>query len=238
MSEVPKWPKQFPPLSPDYEAIHDAFVKKWLETLPTRYAAIERFNHTYPVDAWKAHAQRKPRPRTLEVGPGIGAHLEYEDLARQDYHAIELRQNLIEPLRARFPQLLAVQGSIEERTPFEDGQFDRVVAIHVLEHLRNLPAGLDEIRRILAPDGVFTAVVPVEGGLAYSVARRVSAQRLFEKTYKLPYKPFIEREHVNTYAELRDELQRRFRVAASRRWPLPGLPVTFNLVVGLTLAPS
>jgi ubiquinone/menaquinone biosynthesis C-methylase UbiE len=36
--------------------------------------------------------------------------------------------------------------------PFEDGYFDRVIAIHVLEHLPDLPRALREISRLMKKD--------------------------------------------------------------------------------------
>ena len=81
-----------------------------------------------------------------------------------------------------------IVGDCQTRLPFEDGSFDRYLAIHVLEHLPNLPACIAEAWRLLDKDrGQFLAVIPCEGGLAYSLARRISAQRLFERTYGMPY---------------------------------------------------
>jgi len=237
MSHAQKWPKRFAPLTPEQESIRNDFMKQWLEVLPRKYGAIERFNHGYPVWTWAARkSTHAARPvRTLEVGAGLGAHIGYEDLSHQDYHALEMRENVLAVLKNRFPMVHAVLGSIEERRPFPDGYFDRVVIVHVLEHLCNLPAALDEIRRLLSPTGVLSVVVPCEGGLAYTLARRISAQRIFERTYHSPYQWYIEREHVSTYSEIHEELTRRFRITHEQRWPLPGLPIALNLVVGLTL---
>jgi SAM-dependent methyltransferase len=231
------WPKTFDPLTPEQERIRDDFMMRWLEVLPQRYGAIERFNHEYPVRAWARHG-RPPaagRARTLEIGAGLGAHIGYEDLSQQDYHALEMRPNVLDVLRQRYPAVEAVLGNIEESTPFPDGYFHRIVVVHVLEHLCNLPAALVEIDRLMAPAGLLSVVAPCEGSLAYSLARRVSAKRIFEKMYRTPYRWFIEREHVNTYHEVRTELARRFHIIDERRWPLRSLPLAMNLVVGLTM---
>jgi SAM-dependent methyltransferase len=153
MSHPQKWPKRFAPLTPEQESILNDFVKQWLEVLPRRYSAIERFNHGYPVWTWaEQRSSHATKPvRTLEVGAGLGAHIGYEDLSHQDYHALEMRENVLEVLKSRFPMVHAVLGSIEERRPFADGYFDRVVIVHVLEHLCNLPAARDEFRRLPSP---------------------------------------------------------------------------------------
>jgi SAM-dependent methyltransferase len=232
-----KWPKSFPPLTPQQEAIRNDFVKRWLEVFPDRYGLVERFNHEYPLRAWDTLAAPGGAPvRTLEIGAGLGSHLVHERLDRQEYHALELRENVLAVLKRRYPAVHATLGDIEQRTPFPDAFFDRVIVVHVLEHLCNLPAALDEIRRVLKPTGILSVVAPCEGGFAYSLARRISAQRMFEKEYGSSYRWFIEREHVNTYDEVLEELTGRFTLTHERRWPLPGLPIAVNLIVGLTLS--
>jgi len=46
--------------------------------------------------------------------------------------------------------------------PFEDHSFDAVIALDILEHLDDPVAALEEIRRVLKPNGVFYVSVPLE----------------------------------------------------------------------------
>ena len=109
----------------------------------------------------------------------------------------------------------------------------------MLEHLPNLPAAVAELHRLCDKTrGVFSVVIPCEGGFAYSMARRVSAQRIFEKRYGKPYRWFIEREHVNRPHEILEELHPYFTVAHRRFFPFRFIPVVWcNLCIGLTLTP-
>ena len=137
----------------------------------------------------------------------------------------------------RHPEVEVIVGDAQERMPFDDGSFDRVLAIHVLEHLPNLPAALAEIRRLLKPSGRLVVVIPCEGGLAYSLARRISAQRIFEKRYGMSYRFFIESEHINVPREILEECAAHFAVVRRRYFPLV-VPLTVpNLVIGLELTP-
>ncbi len=231
------WPKTFPPLTPEQQRISDDFMKHWHEVLPNKFGVIDRFNHAYPV----AHAPDEFR-RTLEIGAGIGEHLKYENLTPEqegEYHALELRENMSAAIRERFPRVRTVTGDCQARLPHPDGHFDRVLAIHVLEHLPNLPAAAREMYRLCdKARGVFSVVIPCEGSLAYTVARRVSAQRIFERRYKQRYQWFIEREHVNRPHEILEELAPYFTVAHRRFFPFRFVPATWcNLVIGLTLKP-
>ncbi len=225
------WPKTIPPLTPEQIRIRDDFMNHWLQVLPNQFGLIEEFNHRYPVRTFA------PGVKTLEIGAGIGAHLKFENLAHQDYTALELRPELAHAIRARFPKAQALVGDCQQHIDAPDGYYDRVLAIHVLEHLPDLPRALDEIRRVLKPSGTFVAVIPCEGGLAYSFARNISARRIFERRYKMSYDWCIASEHINRPDEILNELTARFKIRHRAFFPLVVPIVAANLVIGLTLQP-
>jgi SAM-dependent methyltransferase len=224
------WPKQLPEFTDEQRRVRDEFMARWLEILPSRYGMIERFNHTYGVEG-------AATGKTLEIGAGLGEHLRYEDLTNQDYYVVELREELTRAIRERYPTVTALVADCQDRLPFDDAFFDRVLAVHVLEHLPDLPRALDEIQRVLSPGGRFHAVIPCEGGLAYSVARRISAQRIFEKEFGMSYEWLIRSEHVNVPWEIQMELEKRFRLVGSRYFPFRVPSTAVNLVIGLSLEP-
>jgi len=228
------WPKIIPPLTPEQKAISDDFMRYWHEVLPRHFGLVDTFNHGYPVK----HAPGE-FVSTLEIGAGLGTHLEYERLTseqQKNYVALELRENMAAKIRARFPNVQTSVGDCQERLPFPDGHFDRVLAIHVLEHLPNLPAALREIYRVCHPQrGIFSVVIPCEGGLAYGLARKISAQRLFENRYHQSYDWFIQREHINRPHEIMEALAEHFEIAHRAWFPLVVPSVALNLCIGLTL---
>jgi SAM-dependent methyltransferase len=226
------WPKVLPPLSAEQQKVSDDFYRHWHEVLPNKYRAIEEFNHSYP----KRVLAELSRPRTLEIGAGTGGHIAHEDLSIQSYYCIELRQHLADYIMQRFPQVHAVVGDCQRNIPFEDGFFSRVLATHVLEHLTNLPAALDEIKRVLAPGGRLSVVLPCDPGLAYEFARRISSERMFRKRYGMPYDWFIFREHINSPEEILTLLRQRFELLHTEYWPLKVPAVNLNLCIGVTLS--
>ncbi len=48
----------------------------------------------------------------------------------------------------------------EDELPFADLSFDRIIALHLLENTDNLGSTLEEIWRVLAPEGRFIAIIP------------------------------------------------------------------------------
>ena len=226
-----RWPKTPPPLSAEQSAAREAFMGAWLDALPTRYGIVERFNH----GALARLPPNRAHWRTLEIGAGIGAHVAFEDLRNQEYYCLELRPEFCEKLRALPGVAGVVAADIEHQTPFEAASFDRIIAIHTLEHLRDLPAALREVDRLLRPDGIFDVVLPCEGGFAYSIARRISAKPMFERRFKMPYGPIIANEHVNTLREVLAELEPRFYAETIKRFPFRIPWTALNLCVALRL---
>lgn len=237
--QTAKWPKTLPPLTPEQKVICDDFMKRWHVELAgrSRYGMIERFNHLFPV--------KHSRPgfkTTLEIGAGLGEHLQYEKLSpeqERNYHCNEFRENMAAEIKRRFPNVQTVVGDCQQRMNFADGYFDRYIAVHVLEHLPDLPAAIREAYRLLNKEhGQMLVVIPCEGSPAYTLARRLSAQRVFEKAYKMPYDIFIKREHINLPHEILEELNPYFTVESRSFFPLPFLPfVLNNLCIGLVLKP-
>lgn len=237
MEAVGKWPKVQAPLSHEQELAWEGFCKLWLEVLPWRYRLVERFNHTFPIRYSPARDGE-----TLEIGAGLGGHLAHEQLSPEQeghYWAVELRAGIAEQIRVKFPRVNVIVADCQEPLEFADGCFSRCIAVHVLEHLPNLPACVREVWRLLDKDhGRLLAAIPCEGGPAYSLARRLSAKRIFEGEYKMPYEPLIKREHLNLPPEVMAELAPYFVLEHRRFFPLPFLPITSaNLVIGLSLRP-
>jgi SAM-dependent methyltransferase len=231
------WPKAVPELTPEQKRISDDFMRYWLQILPQRYGVLDAFNHRYALDNAASGFRT-----TLEVGAGNGEHLRYEKLSqeqRANYFAVDIRANVLAELRRSHPDVQCIEANCQERMDFPDAFFDRILAIHVLEHLPNLPSAVDELHRLCNKErGFLSVVIPCEGGLAYWLARKISSERIFRKRYGQPYKWLIEREHLNRPHEIFSELRRRFSVIHRRFFPLRLPAVWANLVIGITLRPK
>jgi SAM-dependent methyltransferase len=224
------WPKTLPSLTDRQQQIREDFYQVWLEELPQRYGVVEGFNHRYPL-----RTLRSREMRTLDIGAGRGEHLAYERLDDQEYVALELRQELADRIIAAYPKARVIVGDIQGHLDFPDGYFDRILAIHVLEHLPNLPAALAEIRRLLSPRGRFSVLIPCDPGLAYNLARNISARRMFESRYRVSYDWFVACEHINSTREILNCLKGNFEPVDRTFFPLKIPVVNANLVLGLTL---
>jgi SAM-dependent methyltransferase len=224
-------------MTPEQKRISDEFMKLWHEELPHRFGVVENFNHSFPV--------RHSRPgfrSSIEIGAGLGEHLHYEKLTaeqEENYYAVELRENMAMEIRRRFQKVKAITGDCQARLDFADGTFDRYIAVHVLEHLPNLPECLREAYRLLDKErGQLLVVIPCEGSPAYSFARKISAERMYNRHFEGGYTWLISREHINRPHEILAELDRYFTIEKKVFFPLPFLPFVFNnLCIGISLRP-
>ena len=224
-------------MTSEQKRISDEFMKLWHQELPSRFRFVEDFNHSFPVK------NSRPGFRTsIEIGAGLGEHLHYEKLTpvqEAGYVAVELRENMAAEIRRRFPRVRAITGDCQARLDFADGYFDRYIAVHVLEHLPDLPACIREAYRLLDKKrGQMLVVIPCEGSPAYSLARKISAERVYNRHFSGGYDWLISREHINRPHEILAELKPYFTIERKVLFPLPFLPfVLNNLCIGLSLKP-
>jgi SAM-dependent methyltransferase len=138
----------------------------------------EMMEHTYPIlfrveqSHWWHTGRRKiiasfvedicrrvtdRRPRILDVGCGTGANLlmlsQYGDA-----EGVDVSEDALAFCHER--GLEKVKLGAAEALPYDDGTFDLVTALDVVEHLDDDLAGLREMRRVLRPGGRVLLFVP------------------------------------------------------------------------------
>lgn len=152
-----------------------------------------------------------PFDALVEVGYGSGVFL--PELARRARRLVGLEiHDEADRVGAMLDALGADaelrQGSLFDM-PFETGEFDALVCLSVLEHVRDLDGALDEIRRVLAPGGVAVLGFPVRNVFTDSFFRLVG------------YDP---RDiHPSSHADILAAVRRHSRVELERQAHLPPL---------------
>jgi SAM-dependent methyltransferase len=120
-----------------------------------------------------------PHPRILDVGCGTGANLKML-AAHGRAEGVDISTQAIEFCRER--GLDSVKLGAAEQLPYDDGSFDLVTALDVIEHLDDDVAGLREMRRVLRREGRLLVFVPAFMFL-WGVQDEVSNHR---RRYTLP----------------------------------------------------
>jgi ubiquinone/menaquinone biosynthesis C-methylase UbiE len=114
----------------------------------------------------------KPHSKVLDVGCGEGRHIFGSLHEYSDVHCVGLDQDIPSLNKCKeglefFKELnsgstVFMQGSVY-KLPFDDNTFDLVICSEVLEHLEDYHAAIDEIYRVLKPEGKFLPSVPLFG---------------------------------------------------------------------------
>ncbi|PYS46577.1 MAG: methyltransferase type 11 [Acidobacteria bacterium] len=170
-------------------------AKSITETLPQ-----EMMQHTYPIlykveeSHWWYIGRRRiiasfvenicreikdHSPRILDVGCGTGANLMMLSQFG-DAEGVDISEDALSFCRER--GLKNVRHGAAEKLPYEDETFDLVTALDVVEHLDDDVAGLNEMRRVLRPNGHLLLFVPTFMFL-WGVQDEVSNHR---RRYRMP----------------------------------------------------
>jgi ubiquinone/menaquinone biosynthesis C-methylase UbiE len=106
-----------------------------------------------------AHDISRRNPgRVLDWGCGYGQVTALLRLQGVDAAAFDYREELKRPVIAaleRYPEIEAHLSPDPVHLPFDDDSFDIVLSCGVLEHVVNPDESLEEIRRVLEPEGKF-----------------------------------------------------------------------------------
>src|ERR1700730_796476 len=113
----------------------------------------------------------RPTDRVLEVGFGPGVVIQHLAKSASDGHVagVDQSQEMVEQARAR--NAIAIRNGrvdlrygLVESLPFDDGSFDKALAINSMQVWPDAVAGLREIRRVMKPGGrIALAFTPYSG---------------------------------------------------------------------------
>lgn len=105
------------------------------------------------------------RGRVLDVGSGNGEML--KDLRRFGWeaHGVDFDEKAVKSARQNYGLDVRL-GTLEEQG-YPENAFDAVIVSHVIEHVHDPVALLDECRRILRPGGVLVVITPNVASLAH-----------------------------------------------------------------------
>ena len=116
--------------------------------------------HAEHLVRYRLAAKLAASRRVLDAacGEGYGTALLAAAGAREAV-GVDIDEHTVEHAAARYP---AARFSVGDVTtlPFEDGSFDLVASFETIEHVRQPEKALDELRRVLADDGLLLISTP------------------------------------------------------------------------------
>lgn len=180
------------------------------------------------LGSWSHDFQEK---RCVEIGCGHGHHLLYGNQGYKQYIGLDIELKYLATLQDRYTDASVINGNAYH-LPFADNCVDAILSSYNLEHLKDLDAGLNEIYRVLKPNGEVFIGLPAEGGLAYSLGRHFTSKPYMEKKYGIDYDAIVHYEHCNTFRYIVERLKTKFDLVERQYIPFSFFPsIHFNAIV-------
>jgi phosphatidylethanolamine/phosphatidyl-N-methylethanolamine N-methyltransferase len=139
--------------------------------------------------------------RVLEVGGGIGEHLDFILHDFDEYLLTDVKLPILGSKFAIDPRVVCQVENAEYLT-FPDNSFDRVISTCLLHHVYEPEKVFEEILRVLKIDGVATIFLPCDPGLLVRLLRNLTTAKNAKKSGFKGYNLMISREHRNHFMSL------------------------------------
>jgi 2-polyprenyl-3-methyl-5-hydroxy-6-metoxy-1,4-benzoquinol methylase len=186
-------------------------------------AAFPAYSHRNPIINWlfwqrlrkvMEHIQRPtPYERALDFGCGSGVMLPYLSQISSQVTAMDVDLLPLERAQAYIPLASNVDVKDASKNNISDlpaNSFDLIIALDVLEHVKDLPRTLNELLALLKQGGQLIVSGPTEN-ILYRIGRKVAGPE-----YSGAY-------HERGIAEIKHELTHISRIEpiAALYWPVP-----------------
>lgn len=194
-------------------------------------------------DLWAEHIARyawasrfAAGRRVLDVGCGTGYGT--AELAKTASRAtgVDSSTDAIGYATTHYPEAHYYAVSATD-LPFADASFDLVTAFEIIEHLADWPRMLNEVRRVLAPDGLFLVSTPNK--LYYAEARGEAGPNPFH-AHEFEYEEFchaLRREFAHVRVMLQDRTEAfafyEHNADAAARLEAAGAADSANFFIGI-----
>lgn len=102
-------------------------------------------------------SQMPPNKKILEIGcgNGIGTRLIHEYFQPSEFVATEYDESLVEITQQKVKDLnILVEQADATKFRFANNEFDAVIGLSVIHHIPNWEEALDELHRIIKPNGL------------------------------------------------------------------------------------
>lgn len=143
---------------------HEPLTLPWFNELAyKRYHDPGYLSYLLSIAEFDAH----PGEKVLEIGTGVGTDLVSYARGGARVTGIDLTENAVKITQAHLEMLGLEYDDVRvadaEELPFEDGSFDVVFSCGVLHHTPRIDKTLDEVYRVLKPNGKAIIILYARG---------------------------------------------------------------------------
>ncbi|MGZ6347479.1 MAG: class I SAM-dependent methyltransferase, partial [Anaerolineales bacterium] len=151
-------------------------------------AALPAYIHPNPMINWlfwqRLHKAmdyldgRGPYHCVLDFGCGSGVMLPFLGKIASQVIAVDVDLNPLEHMKSYLDlpsNVVAYKASHKELSQWQANSFEAIVALDVLEHVKDLPNTLESLLRLLKPGGFLVVSGPTEN-IFYKISRRLAGR--------------------------------------------------------------
>ncbi|MDR1398163.1 MAG: class I SAM-dependent methyltransferase [Desulfarculales bacterium] len=184
--------------------------------------------------AEKNISSQKHYSRVLEIGAGSGRHLPFIKHSFDQYILSDVNTCLLQEAKAKNSNIhkgkLRYEIQDAKNLGYDDSYFDRLIAVHVLEHIYEPHLAIQEWLRVIKNGGMLSVLIPTDPGLAWRMGRRLGPRKN-ALNKGIAYDYIMAREHVNSVINLIAFL--RHYISSPQKyeywWPCPIASIDMNL---------
>lgn len=164
----------------------------------------------------------------LEIGAGNGALLSH--MPSNKYIGLDFSEESLEILKSKHESAVVI--SVDDTfIPFGTGCFENIVSLHTLEHIYPLGEHIQEIKRLLRINGIYSFVIPTEGGFSFWLGRQLVSGPNLKRKYGLDANYIMDREHINDAKRVLKFLRLYFENISKAYWPLKVTNLSVNAMI-------
>ncbi len=141
----------------------DEYGQQYFENYNYADRPLGRFSMYWFARRYYAALVRRYAParggKLLELGAGLGHLL---GLLQDDFECVgvDIAEYSVEQIKRNAPRARGLVMSADDLSPFADGEFAAVVALHLVEHLPDPADTIRQVHRILQNGGMFLFATP------------------------------------------------------------------------------
>ncbi len=216
--------------------------REWLDYKAKFALSYDEANYASPLQAAVMHASHRltERPfnaqahfeKVLEVGAGTGQHFPFVRHGFGQYIMTDMDPAALEvakkSLAGKADSRLTFAVQDAAKVGYADNSFDRVIAVHLLEHIYQPHLVLKDWRRVVRSGGTLSILIPTDPGMAWRLGRHLGPRR-HGLEQGIAYDYAMAREHVNSCVNLLAFIRHYFPGRKESWWPFPVPSVDMNL---------
>ena len=172
----------------------------------------------------------------LEIGAGDIRHMKYWIGNPSKYILADISDSMMrfakKKLKDKNINYETLMLNRNDSLPLKDESVDIIISFYSLEHIYPLKPFLNDICRLLKPNGSLIGAIPAEGGFAWGFGRMLTSRRWFKNNTTIDPDKITCWEHPNFADKIISTLNNQLTKKKIKCWPFSLLPLLdINLII-------